>query len=188
MNHQPGVFAESIQWYDRDTKERGGVNVNEPVAYTRETYLSHNWLGWLTPDDDYLPRCRTELEALNRAAILVRLLHFMDATKLRPSRAGWHYLLGTRDYTSLDQPPGIDHTCVWRGDHKKIVVTTEPYNVEEKTAEMKRWCDDKQWTMAVAPVGQGLWNPPKTTLIVLAPPRGGVDVWRIANYFGKQNR
>lgn len=83
---------------------------------------------------------------------------FMQATGLRPSSA----------YSSLfgfSVPDGFDHTLVWLDSNKRYIVTTEPYGIERALRTAARLC----WKAVVAPEGVGIWNPPDTTLVILAP-------------------
>jgi len=127
----------------------------------------------------------------NSVAKVKRIIKFMDATGLRPSRA-WSRLFGHNhaDYAHA----GFDHTFVWIDDNRRYVVTTEPYIGTGRVATIRAWCNEHGWSIAVSPNGRGIWHPCRanckpdckghTQMIILAPGKNGGDVQPVADRVG----
>ncbi len=102
----------------------------------------------------------------------LRTIRFIDSAAVRESRA-WASIFGR----SGIGPSGFDHTQVWnRFGHR--LVTTEPY--EQGVAESLDWCFEHGWQARQMPEW-GMWNPPRTTLILCVPPKRGADLDAICN-------
>lgn len=117
-------------------------------------------LYWLNRDIPF-QRQRMALDALDTAA---RTIRFMDATGMVSSRA-WVSLFGRDDPHGY----GFDHTLTWTGREGGQFVTTEPYAADDPSRVLD-WCFDRGWIARVLPEW-GMWNPPRTTLILCAPAR-----------------
>lgn len=90
---------------------------------------------------------------------------FMDLTDLSPCD-DWKAVFGRDEDDAFDEeedqiwdaePPGFDHTRIWRAADGRYVVTTEPY--DERWKEAATWCADRGWACEVLPPGVGMWNP-----------------------------
>lgn len=117
-------------------------------------------LYWLNRDVPFQSQS-IALDALDTAA---RTIRFMDATSMVSSRA-WASLFGRDD----PHGSGFDHTLTWTGPVGGQFVTTEPYAADDPSRVLD-WCFDHGWIARVLPEW-GMWNPPRTTLILCAPAR-----------------
>lgn len=164
-----GTLELSARWRDKQGN-RGVVTGSEPMVYPQARYRDCPWI----PPAGFSSVYESEARAQERVAFFRRMVCFINATGLKPSRAHWDYF-GLR---YGDHPPGVDHTLFWHDGNKNYVVTTDPYGGHYHLGEMQEWCDRKGWRIAVAPEGVGLWYH-GTTLMVLAPPKSTADVHRI---------
>ena len=159
------------------------------TAENSEPFFWLEEIPCLHPEKHYADAKWMKLKSLNHRnrsgineiiATTRRLVHFMDATGLKSSRA-WSSLF--KD----DRPSGFDHTCVWRDSKKRIIVTTEPYlGALQKISQLDQWCQKNNWQMARAPHNIGIWNPcldtcpddctGHTNLFILSPAKNGGNV------------
>jgi hypothetical protein len=108
---------------------------------------------------------------------------FMDLTELRSCDArkevfGPTELEDDEEEGIWDvEPPGFDHTRIWRAADGRYVVTTEPYDKRCETAAA--WCAERGWACEVFPPGVGMWNPGGengTRLVVMSPAGNGAPI------------
>ncbi|MEO5334401.1 MAG: hypothetical protein H7839_20490 [Magnetococcus sp. YQC-5] len=102
---------------------------------------------------------------LEQLMVGIRTLWFMQATGVRPSRACsltrrvrsgvWVWNHGIEK--------GIDHAHYWRTPDGVLVMSNEPYAHYERGP----W---NPFAQVRLPKGHGMWNPPSTTLFLLAKP------------------
>jgi hypothetical protein len=101
-----------------------------------------------------------------------RVVTFMDAAELRPSKALVR-VFGRHCYPA---GCGFDHTLVWNAHGSGYVVTTEPYEGNRfKPPTGWSYFEAREWSM---------WNPPSTVLYVCSPPKHGADLAPIAAKLG----
>jgi hypothetical protein len=147
-----------------------------PANHPEEYYSKFNWILEHFQAVDFEERSvRQQLAKMRRA------IEFMDATRLRPSKA-WVRLFG---HYPERGPRGMDHTAVWRDEDRFYVVTTEPYLGASTAREIEAWCQQHDWRFAIAENGRGIWYPCKsscppacrahTRMLVMAPPKNGGD-------------
>lgn len=111
---------------------------------------------------------RREQGAIQQHERNQRIVDFVDATGLVPSKA-WSSI-----FTQETQLFDWNHTLVWRQPFGGVIVTTEPH--QSKTEKpVKDWEPPKGWRMAHVP-NFGMWSPPDTKLLIMAPPKKGGDV------------
>ena len=105
---------------------------------------------------------RDRVGCLQQLMVGVRTLWFMQATGVRPSRA---YSLARRvksgSWVRNHDIKDIDHACYWRTPEGVLVMSNEPYCHYESGP----WNPLAQVRL---PKGHGMWNPPSTTLFLLA--------------------
>ena len=140
----------------------GKRTVERTIAAQRRVvdYRKVRSLYWLNRDIPF-QRQSMALDALDTAARTVRL---MDATGMVPSQS-WVSLFGRDDPHGY----GFDHTLTWAGRDGGQFVTTEPYAADDPSRVLD-WCFDHEWDARILPAW-GMWNPPRTTLILCAPRR-----------------
>ena len=117
------------------------------------------------------------------------VITFADLTGLRPcddDRDAWKAVFGASELYEDEEeaellwdaePPGFDHTRLWRAAHGRYVVTTEPYDERCKTAAA--WCAERGWACEIFPPGVGLWNPDGvkgTRFVLMAPAKNGASI------------
>jgi hypothetical protein len=152
-----------FRWRCWAEKTRGVEVVEVDARHPARRYAS------LAPDSDF--RYDRPDGARYAAEKTMRIIAFMDATDLRPCRS----TLPVFGYGH--NPPGFDHTSLWRTEDKRYVITTEPYY--GVPASMAAWLQQHEWAYEVLPDGIGMWNPPSTTLVLVTP--GPIEVsegWR----------
>ena len=177
MQQTSGGIELVARWKDKQGT-RGTVKATHPIVYPVARYRACTWIplaGLSTLHDD-------KKSAEDRVYFYRRMVSFINATGLKPSRAHWDYL-GVK---YGQEPPGVDHTLFWHDGKKNYAVTTDPYGGEYHLGAMQEWCDRKGWRIAAAPEGVGLWYH-GTTLMVLAPPKSGIDVDRIVDQSQRAN-
>jgi hypothetical protein len=158
----------------------------------KEPYFWLEEIPCLHPENHYADAKWIKLKSIhhrNREGInetiatMRRLVHFMDVTGLKTSRAWKSIFRGV-------QPYGFDHTCVWRDNQKRIIITTEPYcGNQEKISQLSDWCKRNEWQIVQSPKNIGIWNPcskacnndctSHTSLFILAPKKNGGSVKKI---------
>lgn len=152
-----------------------------PAKYPARHYAKFKWISQY-----FEVLGRNEAGVRERLATMRRAIEFMDATDLKPSHA-WTRIFRKTGGHRID---GFDHTCVWRDNEKRYVITTEPYlGREDAVPNIKEWCDRHEWHFAVARNGLGIWNPCQkdcgadchghTHLVVISPEKGGADPDRV---------
>jgi hypothetical protein len=158
--------------------ERGMVRHTLTGKHPARHYAGGNWIGrGLLADGGGLVAHGYASEAGAQQAVnrWARVIQFIDATGAKPSRA-WRSVFKGPYGSRLVYPPDMDHTLVWRVAGR-LLVTTEPYH---ERPELAAWCGRNGW--ACAPVQHfGMWFPEgDTRLYLLAPPKGGADVGKVA--------
>lgn len=74
--------------------------------------------------------------------------------------------------------PGADHTCVWKSG-RMYLITTEPYRTATHNHELlRKFCREYGWGI-VKSTYPGWWNPPRTELFMLCPPKIGLDLLEV---------
>jgi hypothetical protein len=140
-------------WHDR----KAGTSGRETLTI----WLTVPWSDLITPSlfgnhrglvrfhvegPDHLVREKllsTQSEARRAVCEATRVLHFMDATRLRPSKSHSRAYPGGQ---SINAIPGRDHSSVWYDrETKRYIFVDEPYedtnerNLEEREAWAKRY-------------------------------------------------
>ncbi|MHB1937221.1 MAG: DUF5623 domain-containing protein [Acidobacteriaceae bacterium] len=109
-----------------------------------------------------------------------RALHFMDATKLRPSKGHSRAFPGGRSSNAV---PGRDHYSLWYDRQtKRYLFADEPYEkaVEGKEQERETWAQEHGFTI-VKPEWAGMYAPDVgSRLYLIAAETGGIPLQRIA--------
>lgn len=188
---RPGhsVFLTSY-WKDRDGGETG--------RETLTTSLSVPWGDLITPlqlqnhraladfhteGPDHLARehLQSSQSAARRAVCAAaRALHFMDATKLRPSKS---YSRAFPSGRSSNAVPGRDHYSIWYDRQtKRYLFADEPYEsaVEGKEKERDTWAKEHGFTI-VKPEWAGMYAPDVgSRLYLIADESKGISLQPIA--------
>lgn len=188
---RPGhsVFLTSY-WKDRDGGETG--------RETLTTWLSVPWGDLITPlqlqnhraladfhteGPDHLARehLQSSQSAARRAVCAAaRALHFMDATKLRPSKS---YSRAFPSGRSSNAVPGRDHYSIWYDRQtKRYLFADEPYEstVEGKKKERDTWAKEHGFTI-VKPEWAGMYAPDVgSRLYLIADESKGISLQPIA--------
>lgn len=123
---------------------------------------------------------RTQSGARRAVCAAARALHFMDATKLRPSKSHSRAFPGGRPSNAA---PGHDHQSVWYdSDTKRYLVVDEPYEkaVEGKVQEREVWA--KQYGFAIVKTEwAGMYAPDSgSRLYLIADETKGIPLQPIA--------
>lgn len=158
----------SAYWKDRE----GGASGRETLTI----WLSAPWGDLITPlqfqnhralvnfraeGPDHLARThlvRTQSEARRTVCAAARVLHFMDATKLRPSKSHSRAFPGGRSSNAI---PGRDHYSIWYDrETKRYLFVDEPYEkaVESKVQEREDWAHRHGFAI-VKPEWAGMYAP-----------------------------
>ncbi|UCZ75633.1 DUF5623 domain-containing protein [Dickeya zeae] len=188
---RPGcrVFL-SAYWRDRD----GGASGRETLTI----WLSAPWRDLITPlqfqnhralvnfraeGPDHLARThlvRTQSEARRTVCAAARALHFMDATKLRPSKSHSRAFPGGRSSNAI---PGRDHYSIWYDrETKRYLFADEPYEkaVESKVQEREDWAQ-RHGFVIVKPEWAGMYAPDVgSRLYLVADDTKGIPLQPIA--------
>ena len=101
---------------------------------------------------------RTQSEARRAVCAAARTLHFMDATKLRPSKSHSRAFPGGRSSNAI---PGSDHYSIWYDRQtKRYLFADEPYEkaVEGKGQERETWAKEHGFAI-VKPEWAGMYAP-----------------------------
>lgn len=184
----------SAYWKGRDSGASG--------RETLTIWLSAPWGDLITPlqfqnhralvnfraeGPDHLARAhllRTQSEARRTVCSAARALHFMDVTKLRPSKSHSRVYPGGRSSNAI---PGRDHYSIWYDrETKRYLFADEPYEkaVESKVQEREDWAQrhgfaivKTEWAGMYAPdVGSRLYLvADKTKGIPLQPIAAALD-------------
>ncbi len=114
-----------------------------------------------------------------------RVLHFMDATKLRPSNSHSRAYPGGHFGNAI---PGRDHSCVWYDrDTKRYLFSDEPYEdaARSKAVERASWAQ-RHGFLIVEPAWKGMYNPDGgTQLFLIADAEKGVPLEPIISALNK---
>lgn len=173
-------------WKDRSSGESG-----------RETlclWLSVPWANLITPPQmkmnrelmhfgiegsDHLARpylIESQSQARRQICAAARVLEFMDATRLRPSKGHSRAYPGGR---SLNAPPGRNHSSVWFDPiTKRYVLADEPYEaaVKDRTDERDQWALRHGFEIR-RPTWPGMYNPDGgSRLYLIADAQKGVPL------------
>lgn len=177
-------------WKDRE----GGASGRETLTI----WLSAPWGELITPlqfqnhralvnfraeGPDHLARVhlqRTQSEARRAVCAAARALHFMDATKLRPSKSHSRAFPGGRSSNAI---PGRDHHSVWYNrETKRYLFVDEPYEkaVERKVQEREAWAKQHGFVI-VKPEWAGMYAPDVgSRLYLVADEKKGIPLQPIA--------
>lgn len=155
-------------WKDRE----GGASGRETLTML----LSASWEELITPlqlqnhralvhfrseGPDHLARSQllhTQSGGRRAVCAAARALHFMDATKLRPSKSHSRAFPGGRSSNAI---PGHDHYSIWYDrETKRYLFVDEPYEsaVESKAQERLAWAKQHGFTI-VKPEWAGMYAP-----------------------------
>lgn len=151
-----------------DTNGKRPIKAMSRSVTARHPFEHYRPCPWIPDHDSGIHQ--GEVGASQRLDTAERVIHFMDATGLKPSRA-WY-----RVFKTYFVPPGFDHTLVWHRD-RRYIVTTEPYGNGEN---LQRRLLANGWTWLCLP-GRGMWFPPHTTLYLCSPPKTGMELETIAH-------
>ena len=180
----------SAYWKDRE----GGASGRETLTI----WLSAPWGELVTPlqfqnhralvnfhaeGPDHLAReslLRTQSEARRAICAAARALHFMDATKLRPSKSHSRAFPGGRSSNAI---PGRDHYSIWyERETKRYLFVDEPYEkaVESKVQEREAWAKQHGFAI-VKPEWAGMYAPDVgSRLYLVADATKGIPLQPIA--------
>lgn len=155
-------------WKDRDTDVRGRettwVDLSAPWSelVTRAQMKNQRSLVRLVPEAgdhfSYQYMFSSQSEARRALCAAVRTFQFMDATKLRPTRAHSRVYPGG---TSMNAIPGRDHSSSWYEPvGKTYVFVDEPYEpaAQSRAAEREAWARTHDYEI-VKPNWPGMYNP-----------------------------
>lgn len=176
-------------------KHGGG---GETGRETLSIWLSALWGDLITPPQlqkhlaladfraegpDHLARehLQSSQSAARRAiCAAARVLHFMDATKLRPSKSHSRAFPGGRSSNAV---PGRDHYSIWYDPQtKRYLFADEPYEkaVEDKEQERETWAK-KHGFVIVKPEWAGMYAPEVgSRLYLIADETKGIPLEPIA--------
>lgn len=176
-------------------KEREGTRSGRE---TLSIWLSALWSELITPlqfrnhrglrhfraeGPDHLARERTnysQSEARRAVCAAVRAFHFMEATRLRPSKSHSRIFPGGRSITTV---PGCDHESLWYdGETKRYLLVDEPYekSIEYRVEEREVWAREKGFVI-VKPQWLGMYVPDQgSRLYLIADAKKGIPLQPIA--------
>jgi hypothetical protein len=122
----------------------------------------------------------TQSEARRAVCEAARVLHFMDATRLRPSKSHSRAYPGGR---SINAIPGRDHYSIWYDrETKRYLFVDEPYAeaAERKHQEREAWAKQHGFVI-VRPEWTGMYAPDVgSRLFLVADERKGIPLQPIA--------
>lgn len=101
---------------------------------------------------------QSQSHARRMACAAARTFHFMDATKLRPSKSHSRAFPGGR---STNAVPGRDHYSIWYDrETKRYLFADEPYEsaADSKAAERAAWAQHHGFVI-MKPAWSGMYNP-----------------------------
>lgn len=166
--------------------ERGGGIQRVWLERVASEYEEHRYAPFEWLPDELIFKSHHEAALREKLLTARRAIAFMDATGLQPSRA---FVRIFRDRV-YPRDVGFDHTCIWRDDNNRYIVTTEPYRRSKIADQIAAWCSEKGWTSSLLPAGVGIWNPCRddcsldcaghTHMLVLAPSTNGGDAYDVA--------
>ena len=143
-------------------------------------FQNHRALMRFRPEGfDHLARqdlVETQSQARRAACAAARTLHFMDATRLRPSKSHSRAFPGGRSSNAV---PGRDHYSIWYDrDTKRYLFADEPYEpaADSKAAERAAWALHHGFVI-VKPSWPGMYNPDGgSRLYLIADPAKGIPL------------
>ncbi len=137
---------------------------------------------------DHLAReslLRTQSEARRAVCAAARALHFMDATKLRPSKSHSRAFPGGRSSNAV---PGRDHYSIWYDrETKRYLFADEPYEkaVDNKVQEREAWAKQHGFAI-VKPKWAGMYAPDVgSRLYLIADEAKGIPLEPVATALNK---
>lgn len=182
-------------WNERE----GGASGRETLTIS----LSAPWIDLITPlqlrnhralvhfraeGPDHLARgqlVHSQSGARRAVCAAARALHFMDATKLRPSKSHSRAFPGGRSSNAI---PGHDHYSIWYDrEMKRYLFVDEPYEaaVESKAQERLAWAT-KHGFIVVKPEWAGMYAPDVgSRLYLVADGAKGIPLEPIATALNK---
>ena len=158
----------TVYWKDRDAGQDG--------RETLDIQLTVPWTDLIAPSQlrnhrafthfraessDHLARwisVQSQSQARRAACAAARTLHFMDATKLQPSKSHSRAFPSGR---SINTIPGSDHPSIWYDrETKRYLYADEPYEAAaaNKAGERAAWAQRHGFTIA-KPNWPGMYNP-----------------------------
>lgn len=113
----------------------------------------------------------SQVDARRAVCAAARALHFIDATKLRPSRSHSRAFPGGR---STNAVPGRDHYSIWYDrETKRYLFADEPYEIAIKGREQEREAWAKRHGFAIArPAWAGMYAPDAGSRLYLIADEG----------------
>ena len=192
QKHRPvghPVFL-TAYWKDRDDGSSGRETLTIRLSVpwgdiiTRPQLKIHRALGWFRAEGaDHLvhDNLLTSQSAARRGiCAAVRVLQFMDATKLRPSKG---YSRAYPDGNPSNAIPGRDHYSVWyQPDTKRYLFVDEPYEGAAQQLVQKReeWARQHGFSI-LKPEWPGTYAPDiGSRLYLIAHEKNGVSLQPIA--------
>lgn len=155
-------------WKDRDTGARGRettwIDLSVPWTdlVTRAQMKNQRSLVRLLPEADdhfsYQYMFSSQSEARRALCAATRTFQFVDATKLRPTRAHSRVYPGG---SSMNAIPGRDHSSSWYEPvGKTYVFADEPYEpaAQSRAGEREAWARTHDYEIA-KPNWPGMYNP-----------------------------
>lgn len=122
---------------------------------------------------------QSQSHARRMACAAARTVHFMDATKLRPSKSHSRAFPGGR---STNAVPGRDHYSIWYDrETKRYLFADEPYEsaADNKAAERSAWAQ-RHGFVIVKPAWPGMYNPDGgSRLYLIADEQKGIPLGHI---------
>ncbi|WP_294254850.1 DUF5623 domain-containing protein [uncultured Comamonas sp.] len=126
------------------------------------------------------PLLGTQSEARRAVCAAARALHFMDATKLRPSKSHSRAYPGGRSSNAI---PGRDHYSIWYDrETKRYLFVDEPYEkaVDGKVQEREAWAKRHGFAI-IKPKWAGMYAPDiGSRLYLVADEKKGIPLGPIA--------
>lgn len=176
----------TVYWKDRKV----GCDGRETLT----TWLSTPWGNLITPPQlqnhralfgfrpespDHLVQqalVQTQSHARREACATARVLQFMDATKLCPSKSRSRAFPGGRSSNAV---PGRDHYSIWYDrDTKRYLFADEPYEAAAEliAAERAAWAQRHRFVIA-KPAWAGMYNPDGgSRLYLIADAENGIPL------------
>lgn len=137
---------------------------------------------------DHLAReslLRTQSEARRTVCAAARVLQFMDATRLRPSKSHSRAFPGGRSSNAI---PGHDHTSIWYDPQtRRYLLADEPYEeaAESRANERQAW-SKRHGFAVVKPKWAGMYAPDVGShLYLVADEAKGIPLQSVAAALSK---
>lgn len=155
-------------WKDRNNGNRGRetltIRLSLPWAdlITPTQFNNHRaFVNFRAEGPDHLARSTltsSQSQARRLVCAAARTLHFMDATKLRPSKS---HSRAYPDGSSTNAVPGHDHHSIWYDrESKRYLYADEPYEraADSNAVERAEWARFHGYVI-VKPDWPGMYNP-----------------------------